>query len=203
MPKPYGQEAIDLCRSLYCKYGGKNHDAIQVEMRKAGYAGWQKSNLNDRGKGNARMGWITKYGFEESLKLHLQLQMVAINDDDQALYLEVKSVRETLAKIVSGKNATKDDRYLHRDYVKLQIEVKKSLEIGGANFETFAADWELILEWLAVIDPSGQAVKVLVKYSEALTERAQIHYGESEKIDGGTIAIEDAGGDAESGRSGR
>jgi hypothetical protein len=49
MPTQYPQEAVDLCRKIYCKYGGNNADAIEREMRKV-YPGWRRNNLNDRGK---------------------------------------------------------------------------------------------------------------------------------------------------------
>jgi hypothetical protein len=44
----YNQDAIELARSLYCKYGGKNLDAVQREMRKAGYPGWLKRTCSTK-----------------------------------------------------------------------------------------------------------------------------------------------------------
>src|SRR6185503_2243096 len=91
--KVYSEDAIELARKLYCKYGGRNLPAIEAEMRKT-YPRWQKQNLIDRGKGKAvRMGWITRYGFDNSLKLHMEKLVAAVNDDEQSLYLEVKAFR--------------------------------------------------------------------------------------------------------------
>lgn len=195
MPQPYGQEAIDLCRSLYCKYGGKNFDAIQAEMRKAGWAGWQKANLSDRGKGGARMGWITKYGFENSLKLHLQKLTESVNDDEQDLYIGIRTVRKAMQNKVVGKSASKDDIYQYRDFCKLEIEARRNLDLSRDNLETFVAGYEKQMQWLAVIDPSGKAVKELLKHGEKLTEMAQAHYGKSEENSDRASPGEDEGGE--------
>jgi hypothetical protein len=106
----YNQDAIELARSLYCKYGGKNLDAVQREMRKAGYPGWLKTYLFDKGRdGTAhyRMGWITKYGFDNSLRMHLEKLVESVNDDEQDLYVGIKATRKELQKKITGKAATK------------------------------------------------------------------------------------------------
>jgi hypothetical protein len=193
MPTQYPQEAVDLCRKIYCKYGGNNADAIEREMRKV-YPGWRRNNLNDRGKGKeARLGWVTKYGFEKSLEIYNRRLTEAVNDDEQDLYIGIQTVRKTLQEKVHAKTATKDEFYQYRDFCKLEIEARKNLDLSRDNFDTFVAGWEKILGWLGELDP--KAVKMLVKHGEKLTELAQAHYGKSEEIDAGTSDREDESSD--------
>lgn len=194
MAKAYDQKAIDLCRSLYCKYGGKNHDAIQAEMRKAGYAGWQKSNLHSRGSGkNARLGWIEKYGFEESLITHVKLLVDNVQNDDQRDYLRLQELCSRLEGKALAADATRDDLYIYRDFFRLKLEMKTKLEVSRDNFETFVDCFEKLLEWLGKIDP--QTAKGLVKNGEKLTDLAQAHYGKTEAVVDGANSGADEGGD--------
>lgn len=196
MAKTYGEDAIEFCRKLYCKYGGKNHDAIQVEMRKAGWAGWQKSNLHDRGKAgtkNERLGWITKFGFERSLQIYTEGLVSGIRSDEQDLYIGIRNVRQTLQKKVEAGTATKDEFYQYRDFCKLEIEARKNLDLSRDNLETFVAGYEKLIDWVGKKDP--QAAKMLVKHGEYLAEMAQIHYGKAEAGDHGAGDREDEGGD--------
>lgn len=192
MPKVYGPEAIDLCRSLYCKYGGRNHIGIEAEMQKT-YPGWQKENLHDRTGKQPRIGWITKYGFDNSLKLHLQKLTESVNDDEQDLYIGIRTVRKAMQSVVVGKEAKKDDIYQYRDFCKLEIEARKNLDLSRDNFETFVAGYEKLVMWLGDKDP--QAVKLLIKHGDYLTDLAQAHYGKSEEINDGTGVGEDEGGE--------
>jgi hypothetical protein len=188
MAKTYDDDAIELCRSLYHKYGGQNHDAIQLGMRKAGYAGWQKANLHDRGtsdrsKSAERMGWITKYGFDATLKVHTQLLIESVQNDDQRDYLKLQQICSRLETKALKADATRDDLYIYRDFFRLKLEMKTKLEVRRDNFETFVDCYDLISEWLAEIDPA--AAKMMVKNGEKLAERAQAHYGKTEAVDNG------------------
>lgn len=194
--KRYAQKAIDLCRLLYCQYGGKNVDAIEREMRRAGYVGWTKKNLFDKGRPgnkNERLGWITKYGFENSLRIYTEKLAESVNDDEQGLYIGIKTVRKELEKKVIGKQPTKDEIYQYRDFCKLEIEARRNLDLSRDNLETFVSGYEKLLTWLGEIDPA--ATKMLVKHGEKLTEIAQAHYGKSEEIDAGTSDRADEGGE--------
>ncbi len=193
MAKTYGQDAIDLCRSLYCKYGGRNHDAIQAEMQKV-YPGWRQSNLVDRNRTKGKhpqLGWINRYGFDNSLKLHLQKLTESVNDDEQDLYIGIRTVRKAMQSVVIGKDASKDDIYQYRDFCKLEIEARKNLDLSRDNLDTFVAGYEKQMIWLGEIDPEG--VKVLIRNGEKLVEMAQIHYGKSEEINDGAGPGEDEG----------
>lgn len=183
MPTQYNQDAIEEARRLYCKFGGKNLEAVEREMQKK-YPKWRKHLLLDRGKGkNERLGWITKYGFEKSLEIHLKTLMTAVADDTQNLYIGIKSVREALQLKVSGKDPSKDELYQYRDFCKLEIEARKALDLSRDNLETFVSGYEKLMIWTADIDPD--LARGLAKIGDQLTELAKAHYGENETLDGG------------------
>lgn len=191
----YNQDAIDLARSLYCKYGGKNLDAVQREMRKAGYPKWTKQTLFDKGREetpNYRMGWITKYGFDRSLELYNEKLVEQVNDDEQDLYIGIKKVRKELQKKVVSGEANKDELYQYRDFCKLEIDARRNLDLSRDNLETFAASYEKILTWSADIDKKLAAL--LVKHNERFIELAQGHYGQTETVDDRAEPGPDEGG---------
>lgn len=195
MPKQYPQEAVDLCRSLFCKYGGKNHDQIQAEMQKV-YPGWRKKNLYDidsKDPKNVRLGWITKYGFENSLRLHIEKLTEKVNDDEQDLYLGIKTIRKQLQVEAIGRNADKDNRREFREYAKIEIEARRNLDLSRDNLETFVSGYEKLVMWLGELDPA--AAKMLIKHGEKLAELAQAHYGKAETEYDGAIDREDEGRD--------
>ena len=174
----YSEEAIDTCRRLYCKYGGNNHDAIEREMQKQ-WPGWRRQNLYDRGKGkNAKFGWVTRYGFEKSLKIYTEKLVESVHDDEQDLYVGIKKVRQSLQTKVETGKATKDEFYQYRDFCKLEIEARKNLDLSRDNLETFVSGYEKMLMWLGEIDPAG--AKVLIKNGDKLTALAAAHYGKTE-----------------------
>lgn len=195
MPRQYPNEAVELCRSLFCKYGGKNYEAIEREMRLQ-YPGWSKANLDDRhakDRKNQRLGWITKFGFENSLRLHLQKLTEKVNDDEQDLYLGIKTIRKQLQAEALGKNAGKDVRREYREYCKLEIEARRNLDLSRDNLETFVAGYEKLMMWLTELD--SQAAKMLLKHGERLIEMAKAHYGKAETDDDGTGDRADEGGE--------
>lgn len=184
----YTQEAVELARSLYHKYGGRNHAAIEKEMRAAGYPGWSRSRLLNKGKDpknpNWREGWISKFGFDATLELHQRITASAVLNDSQELYLQIQTARKAAGLIVVGGKAGKDEHYIYRDYVKLELAAKAQLDLGRASFETTAEAWVKIQEWLRelVADQKfpAKALKDLVGASDHLLERARETYGESE-----------------------
>lgn len=194
MAKEYPEEARELCRRLYCKYGGKNYDAIERDMRRAGWSNWSKKNLDDRA-GN-RMGWVTKFGFENSLRLHLEKLVEKVNDDVQDLYLAIKTIRKKLQAEALGRNASKDVRRELREYAKLEIDARDRLDLTRANLETFAEAYELLSGWAVDID--AELATRFVKNADRFMELAQAHYGKQEdSIDDGAGPGEDEGGDGE------
>lgn len=181
MPKQYDQEAIDTCRKLYCKYGGKNLDRVEKEMREV-YPGWLKQTLFNRGKDdNFREGWIEKYGFDKSLREYLKTQIEGVTDDVQKLYLGIKSVRETLEKkVTTNPDATRDDIYSYRDFCKLEMDARQKLDLEKDNYESFVACFEKQLAWLPEIDEKAAAAFLSGDVAERLLARARLEYGEQE-----------------------
>lgn len=183
MSKRYDQEAIELCRKFYCKFGGKNLDAVENEMRQAGYVGWQKSTLFNRGKidtSDFRQGWIEKYGFDKSLQEYLKTQIAGVTDDVQKLYLGIKGVREALELKVQNGQGTRDEIYAYRDFCKLEMEARQKLDLAKDNFESFVACWEKLLIWLPEISATAAAAFLSGDTAEKVLERARAEYGEQE-----------------------
>lgn len=196
----YNQEAIEKARGLYIKYGGENFGAIQREMQKQ-YPGWRKSNLVSRQekayRGRAareKLGWVELYGFEKSLKLHLQQLATSAKNDEQDLYLGIKAVRKELQTKVAAGIATRDEVYSYRDFCKLEIDARKNLDLSQDNLETFVSGYEKLLIWLGELDAA--AAKVVVKHGDRLAEMAKAHYGEEEtEFDGAGDRADEGGGE--------
>ncbi|QQS33506.1 MAG: hypothetical protein IPM50_02675 [Acidobacteriota bacterium] len=176
MPKKYSSEAHEYCRELYLKYGGGSHQLIERDMRKAGWAGWRRENLYDKGYGeHERLGWITRFGYERSLKIHTEQLVEKVLDDVQDLYVGIKNVRKSLQEKVDAGTAGKDEIYQYRDFCKLEIEARKNLNLTEDNFETFVAGFEKLCGWLGEID--AKAAERLIANGEQLTQMAAAHYG--------------------------
>lgn len=180
MPKQYDQEAIEFCRQLYCKHGGKNFDAIETEMQ-ARYPSWSKQNLIGRGKsGDARLGWIDEHNFDKSLEEYLKTQVAAVTDDVQKRYLGIKGVCDRLEKKVENGNASRDDIYSYRDFCKLEMEYRLKLDLQKDSYESFAAGLENLLAWLPEIDEKAAAVFLSGDTVEQILARARAEYGKQE-----------------------
>lgn len=189
----YNRDAWEKCRELYVMFGGANHLAIEREMQKE-YPSWRRENLYDRGKGkNARLGWINRFGYDRSLEIYNEKLVGKVNDDEQDLYIGIKTVRKEMQKRVVGKDATKDEVYQYRDFCQLEIQARRNLDLSRDNLETFVSGYEKLVGWLSDIDPP--AAKMLIKHGEKLSELAQAHYGKAETDDGGTSDREDEGGE--------
>ena len=183
MAQRYDQEAIEICRKLYIQHGGKNHDAIETAMRKAGYEGWKKQNLFNRGAGSdARLGWIERYGFEKSNRDYLKAQVEdQATDEVQKLYQAIKKVRETLQTKMTGGHSSRDEMFSFRDFCKLEMDALNKLNLSRDNYETFVAVWEKILSWLTELAPAAAISLIAGDTAEKLLERAKAEYGDEEK----------------------
>ena len=172
----YNQDAISECRILFCKYGGKNLNAIEREMR-VQYPSWTKQRLFDHGKGkNARLGWITKYGFDKSLELHQQNQIGAVENADERRYNAVVKLADTYQE-----KALQGDEKAVGLFIKLtdqQIELRNKLDLSSGNFETFVEVFERIVLWAKEIDT--ELAKLFYRRKDEFIERAVAHYGTSD-----------------------
>ncbi|MBS1793365.1 MAG: hypothetical protein JSS81_05895 [Acidobacteria bacterium] len=173
--REYPHEAKELCRKLYCQYGG-NPAQIEREMKKQ-YPGWTRRLLNDRGTGpDSRHGWITKYGFEKSLELHQQNQIASVVNDDERRYQAVVKLADHYQE-----KALQGDEKAVQLFIKLteqQIELRNKLDLTTGNFETFVEDFELIVKWAKEIDTD--LAKLFYKRKDEFIEMAEVHFGKSE-----------------------
>lgn len=179
MPKQYSEKAIAECRKFYCDFGG-NGSEIEKAMRKAGYPNWQKQLLYDKGsKGpNARLGWVTKFGFEKSLELHQQAKIGSVTNDDERAYKTIVELADQYRNAAINGDDKAADRYAK--FIQLQLELRNKLDLSQSNFESFVEDFELIADWAKDIDPD--LAKLFYKRKEQFIDRAAQHYGEA--IDG-------------------
>lgn len=173
MSTRYSPDAIELCRKLYCRFGGVNHDAIQREMRKD-YPGWSKQLLFDKGNGkDARLGWVTKFGFENSLKLQSQNAIGSVENDDERRYKAVVSLADKYQE-----RALQGDEKAVPLFIKLtdqQIALRSKLDLSSANFETFVESFEQMVKWAGEIDTN--LAKLFFKRKDEFIELAATHYG--------------------------
>jgi hypothetical protein len=174
MPKRYGENAIQKARELFCKFGGKDFDAIEKEMQKD-FPTWRKQNLIPRGKkADSRLGWIIEYNFEKSLAEYQKIQIEAVTDDVQKLYLGIKKTRERLEKKAVDGTATRDELYSYRDFCKLETDTRAKLDLEKDNFEGFAFYLEKMLAWLPEIDMNAAKVFLSGDIAERILEKARI-----------------------------
>lgn len=170
----YNQGAVELARRFYCEFGGEPTQ-IEKAMQKAGYPNWRKAYLLDKGKGaDARLGWISKYGFEKSLQLHLQTQIGAVENDDERRYRAVVGLADKYQEL-----ALQGDEKAVPLFIKLtdqQIELRSKLDLTHSTFETFVESWERITAWAKEIDPD--LAKRFYKKKDEFIARALKHYGE-------------------------
>ena len=178
MPKKYDQQAIDKCRALYLKFGGKHFEKLEREMRRI-YPGWSKQNLT--GKGKDSPGWIELYGWDKALELHLKSQQMSGLNAAQKLAMEIEFMREQLYTKASGDPTDKDLVNAHRDYCKLHIDALVRIESARHSFDGFVDFWERLLDWLP--DVSVEALNELIKVAETILEKARAAYGVTETTD--------------------
>lgn len=180
---PYGPDAIDFALRLYLKYNGQQHDRIESEMRRAGWSGWSRKNLYTRGKGKQqRLGWIEKFGWERALQLHLAEKPTATLNDAEQLVREVKEIRQQLFRIIKaqGANVDKEKLQLHRDYSNLSISALTKVEAARDTLGGWVHFWERLVDW--AVDVDAKFAKVLIKYADAIIERAEKEFGETEEM---------------------
>lgn len=189
MGSRYNSEAVETCFQLYLRYNGGQHDRIQEEMRQAGYVNWSKANLYDKGKGKNRVdGWISKYNWEDALKMKIAMSSEGVTTSAELLFLELEKNRRTLHKAIQRKGASatnKENRdliYQYRDIAKLCIDALARLEAARDNYAGFAKFWKDLMQ--API-PEG-ALRVLTKHTEEIINWAQQKYARAESQNAGS-----------------
>lgn len=185
MGQHYDSDAIELCKRLYLKFSGQQHDRIEKEMQRAGYTGWRKENLYNRGKSEGsgfREGWIDKYGFKAALKIYLAQKPTAALNNAQKLVREIEWIRGQLDSEIRTKGVTGVDIklvYLHRDYCKLCIDALTRVEAARDTLGGFVSFYERFIDWMTDID--GKLARQLLKVEDLVIARAEKEFDETEE----------------------
>jgi hypothetical protein len=176
MPTSYNEEAVEHCFRLYLRFNGQQHDRIEQEMRRAGWATWSKQNLYSRGE---KVGWVEKFGWKSALEQKIATSSkTAALTSAQELVGEIEEVRKRVKAALDarGANVDKDLIYQHARYCALSIEAQLKLEATRDTLGGFVTFWERLLDWLPEI--SERAARELLKAADAILERAAAEYGE-------------------------
>jgi len=60
---------VEDCREIYLRYGGRDHEKIELEMRELGYRDFHRRKLYRRfERGRCKPGWIETYGWDSLLR---------------------------------------------------------------------------------------------------------------------------------------
>jgi hypothetical protein len=163
MSHHYGKAAIEFCRSLYLKYGGRNFAAIEAEMQRR-YPKWRKQNLSRKGT----QCWITKYGFDRSLEVHLQtLAVQHAETDGEKQFKQLVTVRDQLFGMVVKQPGDKELVWQFRDVCREVTTMLARLDAGSKDATAFAASWETLLDILHEFNPD-LAIRLLGLQDEIL-----------------------------------
>jgi hypothetical protein len=172
MASSYPNEAVELARSLYLKYGGRNFEAIEAEMRRAGYHNWSRQNLSRSDDKN----WVRRYGFERSLELHIQnAAMRRAESQGEKQLRQLAGVRDRLyAEIEVGKFDAKTLDTFRGTCAQITHMLAR-LTAGTNSLEAFVGAWEVLLEVLGDVEP--QLIGELLKRDQAIFEKVRVKFG--------------------------
>jgi hypothetical protein len=172
MPSKYPDAAVELARSLYLKYGGGNFEAIEAEMRRAGYHNWSRQNLSRADDKN----WVRRYGFERSLATHIQNAAIRRAETQGEKQLrQLAGVRDRLyEEIESGKFDAKTlDTF--RGTCSQITEMLSKLRAGTNTLEAFVVSWETLLEVLGELKP--ELIGELLNIGDEIFEKVRVKFG--------------------------
>lgn len=149
-------ETIKDAFALYLKYNGGRFDLIEEEMHRIGWSGFSTKIFYDKGKGqNFRMGWISRFGWENALKLHLATAGLAAATSAESLLMENETIRkEAFAEIqTQGIRASKDIVWQHNTYTQNCIAILAKLEAARDNYGNFVFFLEHLVKAAPGISP--------------------------------------------------
>jgi hypothetical protein len=172
MASSYPNEAVELARSLYLKYGGRNFEAIEADMRRAGYHNWSRQNLSRSDEKN----WVRRYGFDRSLEIHIRnASLLRAETQGEKQLRQLSSVRDLLyAEIESGNFEAKAlDTF--RGTCSQITEMMSKLRAGTNTLEAFVVSWETLLEVLGELKP--ELVGELLKLADDIFEKVRLKFG--------------------------
>ena len=186
--KHYSAEAIEDAYRLFLRFNGdpRQWHRIDAEMAKKGYVGFKARNcLPDRsapGKKNYREGWITKFGWEKGLAIHLATKPTATLNSAQRLARQIEEVCERLFKNFEVKGSETDEKSLQllRDYFKLRIEALTKVAEARDTLGGFVSFWERFIDWITDIEP--KTARALLNVEDLILERAEKEFGETQEM---------------------
>jgi hypothetical protein len=184
--KHYSAEAIEDAYQLFLRFNGDSRQwhRIDAEMAKKGYVGFKARNcFPDRGKGTKRReGWITKFGWEKGLAIHLASKPTATLNTAQKVARRIEEVNDRLYEQFSVKGAALDEKQLQllRDFFKLQMEALTKVHEARDTLGGFVSFWERFIDWITDID--SKTARALLGFEDLIRERAEKEFGETESM---------------------
>ncbi len=167
-------ETIKDAFALYLKYNGGRFELIEEEMHRLGWASFRKQILFDKGKGkNERMGWITRFGWENALKLHVASAGTAAETSAESLLAENEFIRKAAYMEIAagGVRASKDLIYQHNTYTQNCIKILDKLEAARDNYANFIYFLQWLTKWAPQISP--ELATAIADAEDALLDRAE------------------------------
>ena len=148
-------------------------------MKQAGYS-FSKTTLKNRGKPgskNYREGWVSHYGWDKALELHLAVKGQAALTSAESLLFEVEYVRKKLyhALKTQGVVNNRDLVYQHDKYVARTTDVLSKLEAARDNFGNFIYFLQHLSKASTLISPD--LAHALVDAEDAVIDWAENQFG--------------------------
>ena len=184
--KHYSAEAIEDAYQLFLRFNGDSRQwhRVDTEMAKKGYVGFKARNcFPHRGKGTKRReGWITKFGWEKGLAIHLANKPTATLNSAQKLARNVEKICDRLFEGIDAKGTNADDKQLqlYRDFCNLHIAVLTKIHESRYTLAGFVSFWERFIDWLTDID--SKTARALLNFEDLIIERAEKEFGETEEM---------------------
>jgi hypothetical protein len=177
-------QCIDDAFDLYIKFNGGRFAQIEEEMRQKGWDKFNVSVLHNKGKGaNYREGWITRFGWEDALKLRIATVGIAATTSAESLLFEVETIRKKIfMKLETGGvgPGAKDLIYQHDKYISRTTEILDKLEKARDNYANFVFFLQHLLKGATRISPA--LAEAICDAEEALIDWAEKEFvTESEK----------------------
>lgn len=174
MSRQHHPDEIKDAFALYLKYGGDRLDLLEADMHRMGWTSFNKQLLKNRGKGtNFREGWIAKFGWEHSLKVHLADITTVAATSAESLLAENENIRKAayMEIQVQGVRASKEIVWQHNTYTQNCIKILDKLEAARDNYGNFTFFLKHLLA--AAVEISPALAKELCEAEEPLIDWAE------------------------------
>ncbi len=178
-------EAVKDAFALYLKYNGdpKLFGQIEQDMQRLGWTWFKRSQLKNRGNGeHHREGWISKFGWENSLKLHVASSQRAAETSAESLLFENENIRKSAYMEIQmqGVRASKDLIYQHNIYTQNCIKILDKLEAARDNYANFVYFLDALLKAAPGISPA--LAREIVDAEEGLLDWAEREFVHEDEV---------------------